>query len=373
MKEFTLLKKDDPHQPSAPDHPRMPVPFGREPLNPSSHATGTPAPTAAPASEPSPSPAPAPRIRDNVRSHFVFGPGFTQALLIICILMLGVIIGMKMSDYFHGREMEQSELALLRATQPAPVPAAPAPQVVMTPPPAPQPPQQIPVVAAPTQTLTVPSGYPAQALQASTAPPAPSASSAQASADYSNQLAALQQERDLMRQRFDSLNAPAGSRPSDGPAASGSTTSGPLAAGDLNGTSSLPSPRGGRPSSKSLMTAPSDPADALRAAAAGAGAVSPPPKEVSAAEQRIRDAPALGKVIEYDADWHFVIINCGTKHNLEAGRKLAIRRGGTILGLIRVDEILPEQSVAELDGEWKIDPQALKPQPGDDVLTFPPF
>ena len=372
MKEFPLLKKDDPHQPAAPDLPRMPVVFGREPQNPSSYATGTPAPTAAPAVEPAASPAPAPvaRMRDNVRTHFVFGPGFTQALLIICILMLGVIIGMKISDYSHGREMEQSELALLRATQPAPAPAAPAPQVVMTAPPAPQPPLQVPVVAAPTQTLSVPAGFTAPAPQASSAPPAPSA---QASADYSNQLAILQQERDLMRQRFDSLNAPAGSNPGAGPSAAGSPTTGPLSAGDLNGTSSLPAPRGSRPTSGSIRNDPADPAAALRAAAAAAGVAPTPPKEVSAAEQRIRDAPALGKVIEYDADWHFVIINCGTKHNLEAGRKLAIRRGSTLLGLIRVDEILPEQSVAELDGEWKIDPQALKPQPGDDVLTFPPF
>jgi len=96
-------------------------------------------------------------------------------------------------------------------------------------------------------------------------------------------------------------------------------------------------------------------------------------EEPSPAEQRIRDAPSLGKVVEYDTDWHFVVINCGSKHNLEAGRKLAIRRGGSILGLIHIDEILPEQSVAELDGAWKGDPKAIKPQPGDDVLTYPPF
>jgi hypothetical protein len=52
---------------------------------------------------------------------------------------------------------------------------------------------------------------------------------------------------------------------------------------------------------------------------------------------------------------------------------LAIRRGGNLLGLIHLDEILPQQSVAELEGAWKTDAKATKPQPGDDVITFPPF
>jgi hypothetical protein len=111
--------------------------------------------------------------------------------------------------------------------------------------------------------------------------------------------------------------------------------------------------------------------EALRAF--GAASAGTERVELSAAEQRIHDAPSLGKVLEYDPDWHFVVISCGTKHNLEAGRKLAIRRGGSILGLIHVEEILPDQSVAELEGEWKTDPKSIKPQAGDDVLTYPPF
>jgi hypothetical protein len=175
-------------------------------------------------------------------------------------------------------------------------------------------------------------------------PPTEAAPSGKNNPDFSEELALLQQERDLMRQRFDTLKqpaAPVAPEPKGSPVPGGAT-------------SGLPEPR---------------PADSQPVP----GASSPAKQEVSAAEQRIRDAPALGKVLEYDADWHFVVINCGSQHNLEAGRKLAIRRGGTLLGLIHLDEILPQQSVAELEGAWKTDPKALKPQPGDDVLTFPPF
>jgi hypothetical protein len=276
-----------------------------------------------------------------LRSHFVFGPGFTQVLLLVCILMLGIVIGMKVSDYFHERQLEKSELALYRAGQssriaePAPTPPA-VPQVVM--PSQPLPPPPVPQTE-PLPVPTVPSATPAPA-----APTTP---------DLSNELALLQQERDLMRQRFDTLNGSSAGTP----AAPRSTTA---SEPPPQSTSGLPAPRASKPSSSSVSGSPST---ANRA----------PKEEISAAEQRIRDAPALGKVLEYDADWHFVVINCGTNHNLEAGRKLAIRRGGNILGLINIDEILPEQSVAELDGAWKTDPEAIKPQPGDDVLTFPPF
>lgn len=271
------------------------------------------------------------RERGQWRSHFVFGPGFTQVLLLVCILMLGIVIGMKVSDYFHERHMERAELALYRAGQgtrpPETAPATPAT------PPAPQPP--IPVAAVP----PVPTAEIARLT-----PPTEAAPSGKTNPDYSEELALLQQERDLMRQRFDTLKQPAASvapEPKGSPVPSGAT-------------SGLPEPR---PAASQPVSGPAAPAK----------------QEISAAEQRIRDAPALGKVLEYDADWHFVVINCGSQHNLEAGRKLAIRRGGTLLGLIHLDEILPQQSVAELEGAWKTDPKALKPQPGDDVLTFPPF
>ncbi len=268
----------------------------------------------------------------NLRSHFVFGPGFTQVLLLVCILMLGIVIGMKVSDYFHERQLEKSELALYRArqssrvTEPLPTPVPAVPQVVM--PSQPMPPPSVPQ-AEPLPPPQLPASQPTPAT-----PPAP---------DLGNELALLQQERDLMRQRFDTLTAPT----------SGVTTP---PSPEPEPATGLPSPRTSKPAS---APSASDPR--------------PPKEAVPAAEQRIRDAPALGKVLEYDADWHFVVINCGTTHNLEAGTKLAIRRGGSILGLIHVDEILPEQSVAELEGAWKADPEAMKPQPGDDVLTFPPF
>jgi len=293
-----------------------------------------------------------PHAREDLRSQFVFGPGFTQVLLLVCILMLGIVVGMKVSDYFHGRDMEASELALYRASQASAPKAAPAPQAA----PANLPEfSAVPTVAVPTQSLASAAAVLPPPPRPVAATPATSAPAAGATQDYSDQLALLQQERDLMRQRFDNLN-----NPTPQPATPEPTFERPSPIDE----SGLPAPKGQRTASSptSTLTSPSTPPAPAEAR-----------KEHSAAEQRIRDAPSLGKVLEYDADWHFVVINCGSKHNLEPDRKLAIRRDGSILGLIRIDEILPDQSVAELDGAWKGDPKAIKPQPGDDVLTYPPF
>jgi hypothetical protein len=287
----------------------------------------------------------------DLRSHFVFGPGFTQVLLLVCILMLGIVIGMKVSDYFHERNLEKSELALYRASQGA------RPQTVdPVPPPVLPQPQALPQVVAPSQLKPPPLPEVAQPtaspVTAQIQPRAQSAGTvtgapAGRGPNYDNELALLQQERDLMRQQFDSLKSPS-------PRSSNQTEA-------VNPPAEPAAPVSGLPEAR-------QPAPASSPAAPAA-----PKEETSAAEKRIREAPALGKVLEYDADWHFVVISCGSEHNLGPGRKLAIRRGGTLLGLIHLDEILPQQSVAELEGAWKTDAKATKPQPGDDVITFPPF
>jgi len=147
-----------------------------------------------------------------------------------------------------------------------------------------------------------------------------------------------------MRQRFESLSGPAGTAPAPVPGA-------PAAPESFL-------PPAGSPSSSSESRTP---------------AYLPPRTTLTPAQQRIREAPSLGKVMEYDTDWHFVVISCGANHNLTQSQQLAIRRGHEILGLVRLDEVLPDESIANLEGAWKVDAQAPKPQVGDDVLTYPPF
>jgi hypothetical protein len=148
----------------------------------------------------------------------------------------------------------------------------------------------------------------------------------------------------MVREHFDRLNS---SRPGTGQAATpGSARPG------------YPAPSGTGPSSSAM--------DTLSANA-------PPVRELSTAETRIRDAPAIATVNEYDSDWHFVVIDGGKERNISEGAQLAVRREHKILGLIKVDEVLENQSVAELQGAWRNDAQAPKPRPGDDVITYPLF
>jgi len=95
--------------------------------------------------------------------------------------------------------------------------------------------------------------------------------------------------------------------------------------------------------------------------------------ELSQAEIRVRDAPAIAQIREYDSDWHFVVLDGGEERNIKEGTQLAVRRGHSILGLIKVDEVLEQESVAELQGDWRADTQAPKPRRGDDVITYPLF
>ena len=36
-----------------------------------------------------------------------FSVTFTRLLLIVCVMLFGVIVGMKVSDYFHGRYFQR--------------------------------------------------------------------------------------------------------------------------------------------------------------------------------------------------------------------------------------------------------------------------
>ncbi|MEM1297203.1 MAG: hypothetical protein AAGH89_17695, partial [Verrucomicrobiota bacterium] len=47
----------------------------------------------------------------------VFSVAFTRLLLISCVLLFGIIVGMKVSDYFHGRYFERQERDMLAEAQ----------------------------------------------------------------------------------------------------------------------------------------------------------------------------------------------------------------------------------------------------------------
>lgn len=257
------------------------------------------------------------------------------------LLVTGGLLGMKVSDYFHGRYFDQRFAKLfempveLAATQPAPVELTiPAPV---------SPPAAVPAAAAPPAADQPAISYPPPSTGVAAAKPA---ASAPTGTDVSSELEALRQERQLVSQRFEELSSAraktAGPKPGKAPASSESVPG-----------ARLPS---SSPSFGNLGTP--------REAAAGT---------LTPEEQRIRGAPAIARVREYDPDWHFVVLDGGKERNIATGTQLAVRRGHQILGLIRVDEVEDNESVAELLGNWRVDAQGPKPQKGDDVVTYPLF
>lgn len=104
----------------------------------------------------------------------------------------------------------------------------------------------------------------------------------------------------------------------------------------------------------------------------GAAPISPQQTEaeVAALAEQIRRQPAIAQVVEYDNDFAFLIINGGTDRNIKTDMRLAVRRGSEILGFIKVVEVDPTESVAELMSQNKHSPTARKPQAGDDVIAF---
>lgn len=234
------------------------------------------------------------------------------------ILLIGILLGMKLSDYFHGRYFEQRFSRLFDMPDLPPGPATVTPELT--------------VAATPSPSLA------SEPLPSRTSAAPPSAP------DFGGELEALRQERQLVSQRFEQLNSPGG-------AASAPAAPSPMQPAARPETQ-LPSARS--PLGDLLASAPSNP-------------------QLTPEQIRVRDAPAIAHVRQYDADWHFVVLDGGKERNIAEGTQLAVRRGHEILGLIKVDEVLENESVAELVGTWRTDAQATKPLRGDDIVTYPLF
>ena len=257
------------------------------------------------------------------------------------VLLTGILLGMKISDYYHGRYFEKRFAKLFD------VPDLPAESHLSARPAASREPAPAPLAAVVDSAPSVPPS----AISNPMIPEAPapraaaSAAASMENPDLKGELEALRQERQLVSQRFEQVNSGRGE----------------------TGSPSLPSSVPGKqPASRLPSSAPSF----GKLGSAGAAASG---SQLTTEEQRIRDAPAIARVLKYDSDWHFVVLDGGKERNIVAGTQLAVRRAHQILGLIKVDEVEDKESVAELQGKWRLDPQFPKPQRGDDVVTYPMF
>jgi len=98
-----------------------------------------------------------------------------------------------------------------------------------------------------------------------------------------------------------------------------------------------------------------------------------PPPSLEAERARIAQAPAIGKVINYDSEWGIVTFSAGRNNQVQAGTRFAVRRGNEIVGWVRVDEVLEDQSIAFMVTRNRESDLAKKPEPGDDLIAFELF
>jgi len=182
---------------------------------------------------------------------------------------------------------------------------------------------------------------------------------------YKESLETMRRENELYRQQLEQDRAGTGAE---------------LGAIDPNGAGrSIPPP----------SPPPSDPGLPSSAVAAASGTSAPgdgppmplstppaPPKpeaveqDVSEMAERIRREAAIAKVIEYDADWAFLVLDGGADRGIETEMRFAVRRGGEILGWVKITEVEQDRAVAHLMSENKNSKTTRKPERGDDIIAF---
>jgi len=304
----------------------------------------------------------------------VFSTQFMRVMVLLSVLMFGMLIGMKFSDYFHRQDFKawQEEQALLNGATNRKLP--PVQKLTPLPPdPAmladnsglpPIPPSPAPT-AAPTP-MPVPVPAPAASLQ-----PGYNPSVGRADSSISSELDAQRMEREMLNRRYQSLTngTPAESSAGTGlgsaiPPISAIPALPPAASNYNPSDSSIPTPpaAGDYPPLPTLSPG-FNPSPAAKASTAN----------LDASAKRVKDAQPIARVKSFEADWGVVVLNAGKANNLNVGHGLAIRRGHTVLGEIVLEEVYDTESTAELSGAWKVDPKAPKPQAGDDVISWPLF
>ncbi len=318
----------------------------------------------------------------NPKSNTGGGAIFTRSLLLISVLMFGIIIGMKLSDYFHsqgpkggGAGTETVELAqgeIKSPTEPASVATQPNPFPGTTP--------ELLANLNYSGGSGISGGAGDETVQKNWA-----------------DLEALSQERELLNKRYESVMG--SSRPPTSSAAGTSLGSDPGlgsgnslgSASNLNSGSSLSSDSDSIAIIEGEALALAEAARRDKLAADGGGSSRPllppgsssskpllPPSSknsdaITAPEKRVRDAPSLAKVTEYNQDYQFIVLDGGARRNLSVGSKLAVRRGHDVLGLVEVEDVFEDESSAKLTGPWAVKRDMPRPQVGDDLIQWPLF
>jgi len=95
-------------------------------------------------------------------------------------------------------------------------------------------------------------------------------------------------------------------------------------------------------------------------------AASAPPPPLTMRQRQVLKAPVAAKVIEYQKEYGFVVMNAQPGIQFEKGMSFAIRREDAIIGRIKISEVEDANIIADLDPESV--PPGVTIQVGDDVI-----
>lgn len=86
-------------------------------------------------------------------------------------------------------------------------------------------------------------------------------------------------------------------------------------------------------------------------------------------QEKFANMPAIGEVINFNSDWGIVTINAGRLNNLRKDAQFSIRRGSSLLGKIRIEEVNDEYSIGRLITNNKLEGIPF-PEAGDLVVSL---
>jgi len=89
-------------------------------------------------------------------------------------------------------------------------------------------------------------------------------------------------------------------------------------------------------------------------------------KEKEDRQKRVMRNGVEGKILAVNPAWNFVVLNLGDKNGLASNIEMLIKRGGQMIGKVRVTSVEPSTAVADIVANSV--PPGFSIQPGDHVI-----
>ena len=94
--------------------------------------------------------------------------------------------------------------------------------------------------------------------------------------------------------------------------------------------------------------------------------------ELTPLQKKIREAPAIAKVVAVKEALGFVVIDAGSAKGLEKGSRFNIRRDKFIVAEVEIDEVVDSSnSIGNIDIDKK--PPGINIREGDEIIGYPVF